>query len=201
VTGGRAVVGSAVLLLAAIAACAAPAAPGPRAEAPAGPVVYPFPDSAVPEEIRVRDPKDMRGLPFCELLTRPQLVALGLMPETARPEPSGPGVGGCDWRPVGDPDNLAGFTVRVDSAEPALRGVYIERSEEYLFDPTEVAGHPAVAIRDTAGAGCVLEVGVADDQLLSAGANVVGRPIPDDCDRARRIAEAVLANLPPRTRS
>jgi len=201
VTVGRAVVGSAVLLLAAMAACTAPAAPGPRAEAPAGPVVYPFPSSAVPEEIRVRDPKDARGISYCELLTGPQLVALGLEPETAQAGPSGLSFGGCDWRPAGDPDNLAGFGIRVDSAEPALRGVYIERSEEYLFEPTEVAGHPAVAIRDNPGAGCVLEVAVADDQLLSADANTISRPIPDDCDRARRIAEAVLANLPPRTRS
>jgi len=64
----------------------------------------------------------------------------------------------------------------------------------------QVAGHPAVAVRLTPSAGCTVEVGVADDQLLSADANSVSRPIPDDCDQARRIAEAVLAHLPPRTR-
>lgn len=189
----------AALVLATLTGCAAP--PPPAAESAAGPVTYAFPPGEVPEQIRVRHPKDARGIPYCELLTREQLVGLGLRPDTMRPEPVRPNVGGCDWEPVDDPDNLAGITVRVDARNPALRGVYIMRSGEHLFEPTEVAGHPAVAIRDNPRSGCVLEVGIADDQLLSAGANVTGRPIPDDCERARRIAEAVLANLPPRTRS
>lgn len=191
--------GSALLL--ALVACATPTQPGPLSGSPAGPSSAPSQDSRVPEEIRVRNPKDARGIPYCQLLTRSQLLALGMLPDTATEGLRQSNVGDCGWDLADDPDNAGGITVRVDSANPALRGLYIIHSgRPYdFFEPTEVAGHPAVAVRISPDAGCTMEVAIADDQLLSAGANVVSRAMPDDCERARRIAEAVLANLPPRT--
>lgn len=174
---------------------------GPSAGAPTGdqrPVVYRFPIGEVPEAIRVHAPKDARGLDHCALLSSADVAALGLDPASARPQiTSDPDLAGCDWNPVGRPDELAGFGTRVETENPALRGVYI-RSERIatLFEPTEVAGHPAVIVRRTPTAGCTIEVGVADDQLLSASTTV----LKDDCAWARRMAAAVLAHLPPRTR-
>lgn len=171
-----------------------PASPGKPDPA----IVYPFPAEAVPQAIRVRAPKDARGVDHCALLRPAEVRALGLDPASARPTPSNdPDVAGCDWTPAGDPDNVAGFGTQVDSRNPALRGVYIE-SERIagFFEPTEVGGHPAVLIRDRPTTGCTIEVGVADDQLLSASTTV----LKDDCAWARRMAEAVLAHLPPRTR-
>lgn len=192
---------TAVLVGGVLAGCAGSGDVAQQGPASDGTVSYPFPAGAVPEAIRVREPKDARGVDPCGLLSAGELRFLGLDPLSVEPDlPGDVHVTGCNWSPFDDPDELVGFSVRVDSPQPALRGVYIrsERMAEH-FEPTQVGGHPAVAVRDSSASSCSLEVGVADDQLMSVSTSAE-RSAPDDCGWARRIAAAVLSHLPPRTR-
>lgn len=185
-------------LLAGLAACAAPNQP--PASSPTGPPTKTFPaGDEIPEHIRVRAPKDARGIAPCQLLTRAQIIELGMLPDTATEDGAGQQVGGCGWGLADDPRNGGGIVIRVDSTHPALLGLYRLHAAAPLleFMPIEIAGHPAVASARTSTAGCTVDVGIADDQVLSAGGNVRGRKIPDPCGLSRRIAEAVLSNLPP----
>jgi len=184
----------ALVLLAVLAGCAIPGTSAPAAPAATSAPAFP-PGDEIPQEIQVRTPKDARGLPVCAMITPDQLTALGLRPETARgadPPVAAP-YSDCTWTLTADPDDAAGIAVRTDTAHPALLGVYRVRSALSMFEPTQVSGHPAVAERGHPTGPCSIDVGIADDQLLSATGST-RRHAP--CDLSRRLAEAVLANLP-----
>ncbi|MFC5993330.1 DUF3558 domain-containing protein [Pseudonocardia hispaniensis] len=182
-------------LLAALAGCAAPEPAAQGAPAVAAPVpasATAQPAGAAP---RVAHPRDARGIAVCDLLTPAQLTALGLRPETAEPKVLGTGRL-CGWRSttVGEP---AGLTIATEIDVRGLDYLYGIRDTFAVFEPLEVAGHPAVRADGNADGRCSLYVAIAEYQLLSADGNLAGRPLPDPCARSRRMIEAVLSNLPP----
>ena len=166
-------------------------APPSPASAPAGE------NHRIPTELRVPDPKTAAGIPPCELLTRRQLVDLGLDPDTADAETRG-SADSCAWH-YADRSSVAFVTMTVEPGSMNLAGLYATRETFAVFEPTTVAGHPAVRADDTGAGVCTLYVAVSDDQLVSADGNPLGRlDLPDPCAPSRRIAEFVLSNLPPK---
>jgi hypothetical protein len=190
---------AAVVLGMTLAGCADVTRDEPLTTTPAAPSASPAPtarfDASTPEELRVREPKDARGIPICELLTRDQLVELGLDPATARPDSFLRGES-CSWR-LADGSSRAGVGLSTDPEAQKLPDFYRLRRVSHNFEILQVAGHPAVRSDDTPVGGCVLYVAAADEQILSAKGYVDSRGLPDPCAPARRMAELVLSNLPP----
>jgi hypothetical protein len=143
----------------------------------------------------VRQPLDARGIKVCDVLTPDQLVEVGLLPGTGRASVSGI-ADVCGWDST-DPGNPGGLQLSTHPESPVLDGIYLVRDTFAVFEPLEVAGHPAVHADLTPGSGCVLYVAIADYQGIAVGADTAGRPSPDPCARSRRMAELILSNLPP----
>ncbi|MFC5997081.1 DUF3558 domain-containing protein [Pseudonocardia hispaniensis] len=185
--------------LLAVAACGqpvtTPAVAGPPGAVPAtaAPSAPPTSERHAP---RVPHPKDARGIAACELLTPRQLVELGLRPESARPAHSRL-TRDCSWS-AGEGD-VAALLIATDEATDGLESIYLQRTGFAVFEPGEVAGHPSVRANLNPGPFCELWVGVADDRLLWVDGKVGVGSLPDPCERSRRMAAAVLSNLPPLT--
>lgn len=143
----------------------------------------------------VRDPRDARGVDACSLLTSAQLIELGFRPDTAQPGTSG-SAQVCGWRST-DSGNAGGLQISIDSAIAALDGIYLIRDTFAVFEPIEIAGHPAVHADGNAGPVCTIYTAIADYQGVSTDGNLAGRPLPDPCAPSRRMAEMILSNLPP----
>lgn len=189
-----------LLLVVGLAGCGAGgerAAPAPAA--PSGTVDYPSVEERftpdIPAELRVREPQDARGIAVCDLLTGAQLHELGLDQATTRMEQQQRSTG-CSWRHV-DGSTRAGINVSTDPIAQKLPDLYRLRNTFARFEITEVDGHPTIRGDDTDRPGCTLYVGIADEQMMSVDAYLDGRELPDPCAPARRMAEMVLANVPP----
>jgi hypothetical protein len=179
--------------------CAAPSAPPPPPSVPPGLTtpeqVERWTDPTIPPELRVRTPKDARGIAPCDLLTRDQLLMLGLSPDTARPISFGLAEG-CVWRHADD-STAASAGLSLDPDAQKLPDLYRIRGAFQTFEILEVAGHPAVRADARPVGQCDLNVAVADLQILTLQGYLDARVLPDPCAPARRMAEMVLANLPP----
>ena len=147
----------------------------------------------------VPHPKDACGIPACELLTPEQLTQLGVSPATATEESSS-GLTTCSWE---SPDKHLDLSVTPDANRPQAGGLndtYLKRSDFEVFEPTEVAGHPAVRA-DYADVGdCPLYVGVADTQAMIVAVDGFMAESTDTCPIAREATAMILSNLPPLTR-
>lgn len=182
------------MLAGAVAACGTlePAPPAPSA--PLTTTAAPLP---IPPELQVPQPKVAAGIPPCDLLTREQLLELGLEPGTARSDTSGR-ADACAWGYANESAS-AGLTMTAEPGSMNLSGLYATRDTFARFEPTTIAGHPAVRGDDTLGKVCTLYVAVSDEQLMTADGDISGRgDLPDPCAPSRRIAEFVLSNLPPK---
>lgn len=156
-----------------------------------------FDISQVPTELRVPQPKDLRGIPPCKLLTDAQLAEVGLRADTAEEEyPAGNGRG-CRWLLVDDRYNYAIAGGSADQQNPALPGLYVTRQVNARFEPLVIAGHPGVRADLDLRGGCDIAVAASDDQLLGANGNAAGKPTSDECGRSRRMIELMLSNLHP----
>lgn len=191
-TPGRAALSA--VLIATLAGCAG--AGGADPERPYEGLAFDL--SVVPEELRVPRPKDMRGIPPCDLLTEAQLTEVGLRADTAEELTVISRGRGCSWQLVGDPNNYATAGGSTDLANPGLPGIYVVRETLARFEPLQIGGHPGVRTNLNHGSGCDITVAPSDDQLLGADGNLAGRPMPDECARSRRMIELILSNLPPR---
>jgi hypothetical protein len=180
------------VLAAAVLAVLAGCSPG--AVAPPPPPEPGFP-ADVPQELRVEEPKDARGIPACELLTREQLVALGLDPDSARPDRRLLGES-CQWDYL-DGSTLADVSISTDPTATKLPGMYRLHHTDRSFEILEIAGHPALRFDRDPTRECSLAIGVADFQNLGTGGYYDREPRPDICAQSRRMAEMILANLPP----
>jgi hypothetical protein len=158
------------------------------------------PDSAAPPRLApsVPEPKDARGIAPCDLLTDEQLLSVGLIPGSGE-EGVSDTAPGCSWSSSLDATNPAGLQINTDTAIPALDGIYLTPDVYAVFEPTEVAGHPALRADYIANGVCTIYTGIADHQAVATKSNVAGRPLADPCDIPRRMAEFILSNLPPLT--
>lgn len=182
-----------------LTACAEPAdeTSGSRVD-----VVRPGADYVVPA---VGDPLDLRQLADdpCQLLTKQQAADLGL-PRAQQTPPSM-----CKW------SDDSGSLLDALHAGPRTRGGLTSAYQQYLrtgerqgftssWEPVTVEGYPAayvnVALEREYGQ-CVLQVGVADDQVLrvedSSSANAA-KAEPSGtaaCARATKAAEQIIGNL------
>jgi hypothetical protein len=144
----------------------------------------------------VPEPKDARGIPVCELLTTEQLVRLGFDPATADPYVRTYS-DSCGWR-YADGSTAGGVILAVKPGSKNLGDVYLQRDLLARFEPMTIAGHPAARTDETDLDICVITVAIADDQVMQVEGRVsvppeTGRP----CDPSIRMAELILANLPP----
>ncbi|MGQ0573324.1 MAG: DUF3558 domain-containing protein [Pseudonocardia sp.] len=203
-TGARALPVSLVLVgFVVLAGCAATPAPPPPAPAPGVEALDPplepglptieerfTPD--VPAELRVRNPKDARGLDPCDLLTPAQLDGFGLDPATARTNPARYGTG-CLWQ-YRDGSTSAGVRLATDPNAAKLPDIWKLRQNDVVFEIRQIAGHPALR-SDQLPDECDLSIAVADYQIVGVNAYGDGRALPDPCGPAVRMAELIIANI------
>ena len=148
---------------------------------------------------KVTNPRALAGRdqdPCRSMLTRDQLVGLGVRPETAAPGVLPFGVPDCDWGTVAEGRliSVAGFGSR-----DYLVDAY--RSRPFpIFVPIEVSGLPAVIQQSAPTAPvCGVTTGIAEGQAIDVS---VGLFSGDDsgrrsCDEAIAVSAAVITNLPP----
>ncbi|MCP2262117.1 Protein of unknown function (DUF3558) [Streptoalloteichus tenebrarius] len=140
---------------------------------------------------RVTNPKNLRGVDPCQMLTQAQLRELGASLE-GKPDQAPWGETLCRWV-----DDIR-VTVAPDTKRRGLAEVYARKKSFNSFQTSSVAGYPAVRA-DFGAIRCNLNVGVANDQLLliQYSNNVSRKPEhKDTCVFAERIAAEVLKNLP-----
>ncbi|MGE0298881.1 MAG: DUF3558 domain-containing protein [Pseudonocardia sp.] len=168
------------------------AAPGaPTADADGFP-------SDVPIELKVREPKDARGIGPCELLTVAQQKELGLDPSTAKPAADGLAQT-CFWHYPRKVD-YASIAVSTDPTGGKLPGLWRLFHDDPNYEQFEVAGHPAVRRNVDPDGYCDITVAIADLQTVVVTATADLTPRPDPCAPSRRMAELILSNLPPLVR-
>lgn len=192
-----------VAMLMALAALGACAAPVPGAPSPAGSAASTdgAPASAVTDAPRVPNPRDVRGIAACDLLTPAQLNGFGLDPATAKASTQNTALN-CGWRTrdgLGSVNVTAGTQFNVNG----LDGLYLLRETYGVFEPGEMDGFPIVRAerndsRSTGDNYCTIYVGVADEQLVWAATGYL-KPTPPACDTSRAVMATVLTNLPPLT--
>ncbi|MGE0301039.1 DUF3558 domain-containing protein [Pseudonocardia sp.] len=180
-------------LVAVLAGCAPVSGAG---GAPGAPTVDAdgFP-SDVPIELKVREPKDARGIGPCELLTVAQQEELGLDPSTAKSGAEGLAQS-CFWYYRGQ-HNYARIGISTDSTAGKLPALWRLFRDDPNYEQFEVAGHPALRTNVEPDRFCDITVAIADLQTVVVAATADLTPRPDPCAPSRRMAELILSNLPP----
>lgn len=169
---------------------------GVNTERPYGGLAFDI--SEVPPELRVREPKDLRGIPVCELLTDAQVAELGLRVESAEEAQVSTLGRDCTWTWRDDHLNIASAGASVGHQHPPLPGLYVKRDLVAVFEPVVIGGYPGVRSSIINDGSCEIDIATSDDQFLVLDDNRAGRPMADPCARPRRMAELILPTLPPR---
>lgn len=141
----------------------------------------------------VENPKNLRGVDPCELLTSEQKAELSLT-EPDRRDTSPWGEGTC---------NLAGPVVTVSFSPNTITGegldqAYRAKNSFDNFAESNIDGYPAVRV-NFATQSCGLIVGLSDAQTLSVGFTRVSPDAPgrgDPCGFAESVVGEVIKNLP-----
>ncbi|WP_158846361.1 DUF3558 domain-containing protein [Saccharothrix deserti] len=133
----------------------------------------------------------------CDMLTSAQLSARGVT--KAGEERAAPTGRGCDWTPD---DRAFGtsFGATFLTESKGLDGFYQNRDDFAVFEPTEVAGYPAVNsdLIDIKSGSCSTAVGVAKGEGFVVQINVNDKKLPEygnPCSVSSAIAETVIGNL------
>ena len=130
----------------------------------------------------------------CGLLNESQLQAFGLQPD-GRIQQLPLGAPACVWQGPGFSREVSAAVI-VD--RDYLVDTYRSRSMYQVFEPVSVGGQPAVAQQTTAQAlTCTVTTGIAVGQAVDVSSTEFGDAPATPCEIARRVAEAVVANLPP----
>jgi hypothetical protein len=189
---------TAVVLL---AGCAAPPGGSPASVVPSavptsGPSVTATAELVPDRTPPIAEPKDVRAVPACELLTDDQLRAFALLPDTAEPTRRSAFTRGCVWsaEAAGDP---VGVEVADALEQAALDALYVLGEDDAVFEEITVGGHPGLRSDFQDDGACTFYIAVAEYQAFSVEANAGRRDLPDPCDLPRRMVEAILSNLPP----
>jgi hypothetical protein len=155
-------------------------------------------DSAGAEVPTVSDPLDAAALTSepCTALTSAQLDELGLTEGETRPNDQFEGEA-CRWKSTEDSLDSVDLTA-LDNTD-GLAGVYAAKNENAYFEPTDVAGYPAVysGLVDARDSGaCNLWVGVDDETVLHVLTNLGSADSADaSCGFAADVAEATISTL------
>jgi hypothetical protein len=141
----------------------------------------------------VENPKDLRGVDPCELLTPEQLAAFS-MTGPGQKDTSEWGEAECDWKGSVVAIGLSPDTTLGDGLDRAYRN----QNNFDNFAVSEVDGYPAVRV-NFATQSCGLIAGVSDEQTLSMEFTRVSPNAPgegDPCEFAETVMGAVIKNLP-----
>lgn len=142
----------------------------------------------------VSKPLVVTGIPACEAITNSQLVDLGFSPGSGE-DHSNSDSADCRWY-SGDRRLVAQLVL---SDVVGLEHAYAWRDTFNYFEPTELAGYPAV--RDTSPAQegtCEYLIGVGPNR--GVGVTFDGpatRPASEYCALAQRLGTMVIGNLQP----
>lgn len=141
----------------------------------------------------VENPKNLRGIDACELLTLAQLTELSFT-EPGEKDTSGWGEENCIWQ-----NSILGVSLSPDTTlGKGLDQAYRNKNRFDNFEESSVDGHPAVRV-NFATQSCGLIVGVSEEQTLSMDFTRVSSQAPglnDPCGFAESVAGMVLENLP-----
>lgn len=191
----RAAAGLAAMILAGCGTTVA-GAPGPVTAVGDAPVTAQRLDPSVP---RVANPRDARNVAACDLLTQAQLASFDADPLTATASEQNTGLR-CEWRTrdkLGSLEAVVAAELGTNGFLAGLAQLYSQRDTFDVFEPGELDGFPIVHADRVVNAGdCTIYVGAADDQLFYTAAGYASGETKR-CDIARRMASAVLSNLPP----
>lgn len=170
------------------AASASASPPGPSTSANP----YEVKDPTSPPVFR---PLVVTGVAACEAVTDSQLSELGVSPDSAE-DRSNSETADCRWR--SNDRRLSAHLVLTNIR--GLELVYYWRDTSFnYFEPTEVAGYPAV--RDTSPGQlgtCEYLIGVGPSRGVSVNFDgPVTKPVDEYCGLAQRLAAIVIANLQP----
>jgi hypothetical protein len=133
----------------------------------------------------------------CTMLKADQLSARGVTKAgTQRTDPTGTA---CQWYPDERALGTSFLVVLLDESK-GLDGVYANRKKLPVFEPTEIAGYPAVNTdaTDAAHGACTTAVGVAKGEGFAVQVRVNDKKLPgytDPCSVSGEIAETVVGNL------
>ncbi|MFE2751226.1 DUF3558 domain-containing protein [Actinosynnema sp. NPDC059335] len=133
----------------------------------------------------------------CAALKADQLSARGVTKAgTERPDPAGTA---CQWYPDDRALGTSFVFVVLDKGK-GLNGVYANREDLPVFEPTQVAGYPAVNsdLTDAAHGACSTAVGVAEGKGFAVQVRVNDKKLPEytePCSVSSEIAETVIGNL------
>jgi hypothetical protein len=154
----------------------------------------------LPETPRVAEPRDLRDIPACQLLTPTQATEFGLDLAGARPDEF-QSTYDCD---IHAPDSstsasiVSAYRYEVGGLDRLYRNRELLLDGDGIFVPGTLDGFPTVITDANSADDCVLNVGVADNQVLLIDTGVDPyRSTVHACDLARAVASAVLTNLPP----
>jgi hypothetical protein len=140
----------------------------------------------------VQNPKDLRGIDPCQLLTPQQLTELTFV-EPGKTDSTPWGEQKCNWQN----SNLV-IGLSPDTRREGLEETYRRENNFDNFEVSSVGDYPAVRV-DFASQGCGVIVGVADDQTVTVHFGRVTGKDPayeDPCGFAESVAAMVLENLP-----
>ncbi|WP_433031160.1 DUF3558 domain-containing protein [Actinomycetospora sp. CA-053990] len=170
----------------ALVSCAGTPAP------PSQPERFGAPVASSPRDVRPYGQDPCRGP-----LAPNDWNALGYLP-AGRPQTLATGERACEWRGPRN-DQFVGITV--SPARDILVDTY--RTRQFaLFQPISVIGLPGTQEQGSADAvSCIVTVGTADGQgfIVDYTDGDLGRDLQadDPCGGARRVAERIVASLPP----
>ncbi|EHR63950.1 DUF3558 domain-containing protein [Saccharomonospora cyanea] len=170
-----------------------PSLPGP-AETPASSTA-----GTGGEAPKVSNPLDAASLVTdpCQALSSSQLDQLGLTEGQPRPN-EGLESGACRWeRPEGSLDSVD-LTVIAENGN-GLSALYADKESNEYFEPTEIAGYPAVyaSLLDSRDSGiCDLWIGVNEREVLHVMTNLASTKTAEaSCGLAADVAEAAITTL------
>lgn len=135
----------------------------------------------------------------CGLLTDDQLSEFG--GETGKTDTSATEVG-CGWRFGTQKDSSADAWFSPGATKSGLSDLYVLKEQgawtDGYFEPTEVAGFPAVFAEGSdnrENGACVLSVGVRDDMYLNLATQAPPGKGRESCTAAENLAEAMIKTL------
>jgi Protein of unknown function (DUF3558) len=151
------------------------------------------PGSSASGAPKVANPKNLKNVPACQLLSSSQLQDLGA---TAAPKTSKSlwGEDECQWIN----DDISIYLSPDTTQDKGLAIVYANMAGSSSFQQLTVSGYPAVRT-EKQDISCSISIGTSDTQLFMVDLTVTGvkRANHDDpCALSEKVAADVLSNLP-----